>query len=61
MKILKAIKGGRRPITSRTEKELKTLIRNEADKYNCSMSFVVNTVLNEYFNIKHKGEKYYDD
>jgi hypothetical protein len=58
VKIQKPIKGGRKQVSGRVEQEIRKAIEHEARTYNCSMSYVIKTVLKEYFKIK--GDNYYD-
>lgn len=53
----KAIKGGRRHLSARAEKELKDAVKREARKFGVSQSFVVNTAVADVLGVDI--EKYY--
>ena len=62
MRILPRIPGtSRETVSPRVEAEIKEKLNHLMKMYDCSRSFVVNTILAEYLNIKLKhGMRYYD-
>jgi hypothetical protein len=52
VRYLKPVKGGRRQIGSRVEREIRRRVERDAASHDCSMSYVVNTILAMYYKVK---------
>ena len=59
MRYLKPVRGGRKQISSRVEDRIRNRVERDSIRYNCSKSFVINTILASFYNIVI--EEHYDE
>lgn len=52
MRYLKPVRGGRKQVGSRVEREIERRVIQDARSHDCSKSFVVNTILAMYYKVK---------
>lgn len=51
MRIQKPVRGGRKSISAGVVKTVEQRVERDAIRYNCSKSFVVNTILARYYHV----------
>lgn len=59
MRIQKPVRGGRKRVSAGVVKQIEQRVERDAIRYNCSKSFVVNTILARFYHVVI--EEHYDE